>query len=57
MEISFELSTRVGRRKHKFNHIRQVAPMFLHERAHWRHLLNTIEPPSAAATWCYVKLL
>jgi len=37
-------TTRVGRRKHKFNRIRQVAPMCPHGRAHWPHLANTIEP-------------
>jgi len=33
-------------KEHKFNRIRQVAPMCLcpDERAHWRQLENTIEP-------------
>jgi len=44
MDLPFGLWTRVGRRKHKFNHIRQVAPMCPHGRAHWHHLANTIEP-------------
>jgi len=41
---SFGLWTLLGRRKHGFNRIRQVAPMCPHRRAHWRHLANTIEP-------------
>ena len=44
IDLPFGLRTRVGRRKHEFNHIRQVAPTCLHGRAHWRHLANTIEP-------------
>ena len=44
IEMPCGLRTRVGRRKHKFNRIRQVAPMCPHERAHWRKLANTIEP-------------
>jgi len=41
------LSCRVGcmgRRKRKFNHTRQIAPMCAHERTHWRHMANTIQP-------------
>jgi len=34
----------VGRRKHKFNRIRQLAPMCPHGRACWRYLANTTEP-------------
>jgi len=34
----------VGRRKHKFSRIRQMAPMCPHERAHWCHTANRIEP-------------
>jgi len=41
--VLFWLLTRVGRRNHKFNRIRQVAPMSPHGRAHWRHLTNTTE--------------
>ena len=37
--------SRVDRRKHKFNRIRQVAPMSLDGRKNWCHLVNTIEPP------------
>jgi len=29
---------------HKFNRIRQVAPMYPPMMAHWRNLANTIEP-------------
>jgi len=55
--MPFGLWTRVGRRKHKFNHIRQVAPMRPHGRAHWCHQANAIEPSSAAAMQSYVKLV
>ena len=34
----------VGRSKHKFDCICQVAPMCPHGREHWRNLANTIEP-------------
>jgi len=43
IDLPFGLWTLVGRRKHKFNHIRQIAPMCRHGRAHWHHLANTIE--------------
>jgi len=43
IDLPFELWIRVGRRKHNFNRIRQVAPICPHWRAHWRHLANTIE--------------
>ena len=43
IDVSFMLWTRVGRRKHKFNHIHQVVPMCLHGRTHWRHLANALE--------------
>jgi len=33
----------VGRRKHKFNRIHQVAAMCPHGTAHWRNLANTFE--------------
>jgi len=42
-EIPFELCTRVGRRKHRFNRIRQMAPMCPHSRVRLCHLVNTIE--------------
>ena len=37
------LWTQVGRKKHMFNRICQVAPMCPHGRSHWCHLANTIE--------------
>jgi len=43
IEMPFGLWTRVGPRKHKFNRIRQVAPMCPHGKAHWRHMANKIE--------------
>ena len=43
IDLPFGLWTRVGRRKHKFNRIRQLAPMCPHGRAHWCHLANAIE--------------
>jgi len=48
----------VGQRKHKFNHIRQVAPMCPHGRTHWRHLANTIEPSVCCgdAALCQITL-
>jgi len=56
IDSPFVLWTRVGRRKHKYNHIHQVAPTCPHGRAHWRHLANAIEL-SASAMRPYVKLL
>jgi len=46
-----------GRSKHKFSHVRQVVPMCSHGKAHWRHLANMIELPSAASMRSYVRLL
>ena len=43
IDLLFGLWSCVGRRKHKFTHIRQLAPMCPHGRAHWRHLANMIE--------------
>jgi len=43
IDLQFRLWSRVGKRKHNFNRITQVAPMCRHGRAHWRHLANTIE--------------
>jgi len=69
INLLFGLWSWVGRRKHKFSRIRQVAPMCPNGRAHWHNLLNTIERHigrtwqirlnhlSAAAMWPYVKLL
>jgi len=53
IDLPFALWTRMGRRKHKFNRIRHVAPMFPHGKAHSRHL----DRPSAAAMRIYVNLL
>jgi len=44
IDLPFGLWTLVDWRKHKFNRIRQVVPMCPHGRAHWCHLVNTIEP-------------
>ena len=55
--LPFELWTRMGRRKHKFNRIRQVAPMCPHEKTHCRHLANTIEPSVYGGDAPCVKLL
>ena len=49
IDLPFGLWTRVGRRKHKFNRICQVAPVcskFVHIGATWRIRLN--RPPAAA---------
>jgi len=56
IDLTFGLWTRVGQRKHKFNHIRrwrQCAHMGGHIGATWRTRLNL---PSAAAIRSYVKL-
>jgi len=53
IEMPFGLWTRVGRRKHKFNLIRQMAPMCLHGKI-WRIRLNRL---SATTMRPYVKLL
>ena len=54
INLPFGLRTRVGRRKHEFNRIHQVAPMGGHINATWRIRLNR---PSESAMWPYVKLL
>jgi len=65
IDLPFVLWTWVGRRKHKFNRIRQMAPMCPHGRAHWRHLANTSEPSVCGgdavlyqipSTTCYISL-
>jgi len=58
IDLSFGLWTRVGQRKHKFNHIRQVAPMCPHGRAHLLHLANTNEPSvcSSDVVLCQITL-
>ena len=57
IDLPFGLWTRVGRRKHKFNHIRKVAPIWNHESTHCRHLANTTEPFVYSADVSYVKLV
>jgi len=54
IELPFALWTRVGRRKHKFSRIRQVAPMY----PHWHNLANTIEPSVCGgdAALCQITL-
>jgi len=54
VHLPFGLWTQVGRRKHKFSHIRQVAPICPHWRTHWLHLANTTEPSVCSGD---VKLL
>ena len=57
--LTFGLWTLVGRKKHRFNRIRQVAPMCPHGKALWRHLANTTEPSVCGgdAVLACVKLL
>jgi len=58
IDLRFGLWSRMGRRQHKFNRMRQVAPMCPHGWAHWRHLVNTrLNYPSAAVMRPYAKLL
>jgi len=55
VDLPFGLWTRAGRRKHRFNRIRQVAPTCPHRKhsgATWRIRLSR---PSAAAMRSYVK--
>jgi len=47
----------IGRRMHKFNRIRQVAPTCPHGRTPCRHLANTIELSACDGDAPYVKLL
>jgi len=58
IDLPFGLWTRVGRRKHKFSRIHQVAPMCPHGRAHWCHLANTIKPSVCGgdAALCQITL-
>ena len=49
--------TRVNRRMHKFNRIRQVAPMCPYGRTGCRHLSNNIEPSVYGGDAPYGKLL
>jgi len=58
IDLTFGLWTPVGRRKHKFNRICQVAPMCPYGRAHYRNIWQIrLNRPSAAAMRPYVKLL
>ena len=34
----------MNQRKHRLNRVRQVAPVYPHGWAYWRHLANAIEP-------------
>jgi len=56
---SVTLWTRMGRRKHKFHRIHEVAPMCPYERAHCRHVANTTEPSVCGgdhAALCQISL-
>jgi len=55
IDLSFGLSTQVGWRKHKFNHIHEVALVCPRGRAYWCQ--NWLNCPSAATMRSYVKLL
>jgi len=57
IHLPFRLWTRVGRRTHKYNRIRQVAPMCPCERTRCRHLSNNIEPSVYGGDAPYGKLL
>jgi len=43
IDLPFGLWTLVGRKKHKFSRILQMAPMCPHGKAHWRHLASMIQ--------------
>ena len=46
IDLPFGLWTQLGRRKHKFNRICPVAPMYPSlGRTHWCHMANKIKPP------------
>ena len=57
IHLSFRLLTRVGRRMHKFNRIRQVAPMCPCGRTRCRHMSNNIEPFVYGGDAPYGKLI
>ena len=57
IHFPFRLWTRVGWRMHKFNRIRQVAPMCPYGRTRCRHLSNNIESSFYSNDVPYVKLL
>jgi len=56
IDLPFGLWTPLGRRMHKFNRIRLVAPMCPYGRTHYRHLANTIEPSVCGGNVPYVNL-
>jgi len=56
IDLPFGLWTRVGRRKHKFNRMRQVAPMCPYGRKHCRHLANTIWTIPRRFALCQITL-
>ena len=57
IHLPFRVWTRVGRRVHRFNHIRQLAPMCPCGRSRCRHLSNNIEPSVYDGVAPYGKLL
>jgi len=57
IHLPFRLWTRMCRRMHKFNHIRQVAPMCPHGTTRCFHLSNNIEPSVYGGDAPYGKLL
>ena len=57
IDLLFGLWTQVGQRMHKFNCIRQMAPMCPRGRTHGRDLANTIEPSVYDGDAPDVKLL
>jgi len=57
IHLPFRLRTRVGRRMHKFNRIRKVAPMCPHGKTRCCHLSNNIEPSVYGGDAPYDKLL
>jgi len=57
IHLPFRLWTRVGRMMHKFNRIRQLAPMCPHGRTRCRHLSNNTESSVYGGDAPYGKLL
>ena len=57
IHLPFRLWTPVSRRMHKFNRIRQVAPMCSHDRTRCWHLSNNIKPSVYGDDAPYGKLL
>jgi len=58
IDLPFGVHTLVGQRKHKFNRVCQVSPMFPHGRAHLRNVANMTEPPVCCgdAALCQITL-